>query len=150
MPQCSARRWRDREPALAQLVGDPHLAEGGLLNRELDDRRLDLRGDPVLQHRLAPADLLQRQLAAFVVQLLEAVEAVARIAHHLAGLAYIPELLGELQQADLGADDLLFSGHDGVLSNRRDGALRHPDRSAPRLGCRCAVDQAATVRLSLS
>ena len=83
-------------------------------------------------------------------QLLKAVEAVARIAHHLAGLAHIVELLGELQQADLGADDLLFSGHDGVLSNRRGGTLRHPDRSAPRLGYRCAVDQDTTVRLNLS
>src|SRR5262249_49249920 len=31
--------------------------------------------------------------------------------HHLAGLADIAELLGELQQANLGADDLLFSRH---------------------------------------
>ena len=53
-----------------------------LRNRERNHRLLDLRGDPVPQHRLAPADLLQRQLAAFVVQLLEAVEAVARVAHH--------------------------------------------------------------------
>ena len=34
-------------------------------------------GDPVLQDRLAPRNLLQRELAAFVVKLLEAVEAVA-------------------------------------------------------------------------
>jgi hypothetical protein len=30
-------------------------------------------------------------------------------AHHLAGLADIAELLGKLQQANLGADNLLFS-----------------------------------------
>ena len=41
--------------------------------------------------------------------------------------------------------------HKTVLNEfYRGGALRHPDRSAPRLGSRCAVDQAATVRLSLS
>jgi hypothetical protein len=32
----------------------------------------------------------------------------------LAGLARIAELLGQLQQSDLGADDLLFGVHDGV------------------------------------
>jgi hypothetical protein len=36
------------------------------------------------------------------------------------------------------ADDLLFGRH-GVLQCRRGGALRHPNRSAPRLGLRFAV-----------
>src|SRR5205085_1045791 len=39
------------------------------------------------------------------------VEAVAAVAEHLAGLADIAELLGQLQQPDLGSDDLLFLGH---------------------------------------
>src|SRR5262249_48968792 len=52
--------------------------------------------------------------AALVVQLLKPVEAVAAVAHHFTGLADIAELLGELQQANLGTDDLLFSRH-GVL-----------------------------------
>ena len=60
------------------------------------------------------------------------------------------QLFGKLKQSNLGADDLLFGGHNGVLSNRRGGALRHPDRSASRLGYRCAVDQDTTVRLNLS
>ena len=90
---------------------------------------LDLRRDPVLQHRLLAADLLQRQLAAFVVQLLEPVEAVAAVAHHLAGLADIAELLGQLQQADLGPDDLLFSRH-GVLQCAEAGRFATP--TAPR------------------
>ena len=50
------------------------------------------------------------------------------------------QLFGKLKQSNLGADDLLFGGHNGVPSNRRGGALRHPDRSASRLGYRCAVD----------
>jgi hypothetical protein len=38
-----------------------------------------------------------------------------------------------------------------VSSNRRGGALRHPDRSAPRLGLRFAVgNQDTDVRLSFS
>jgi hypothetical protein len=43
--------------------------------------------------RLPATDLLQRQLAAFVVQLFKAIEAVAAVPHHLAGLADIAELL---------------------------------------------------------
>src|SRR4029453_18268155 len=50
-----------------------------------DHRLLDLRRCTVLQDRLSATDLLQRQLAAFVVELLEAVEAVAAVSHHLAG-----------------------------------------------------------------
>src|SRR6266550_2837693 len=57
--------------------------------------------DAVFQHWLLATDLLQRQLAAFVVKLLEAIEAVAAIAHHLAGLAHIAKLLGKLQEPDL-------------------------------------------------
>src|SRR3712207_8467707 len=49
--------------------------------------------------------------SAFVVEFLEAVEAVARVAQHLAGLADIAELAGQLQQPNLGADDLLLLCH---------------------------------------
>jgi hypothetical protein len=68
-----------------------------------------------------------------VIQLLKPVKAVSAVTHHLAGLADIAELFGKLQQANLGADDFLFSRH-GVLQCAEAGALRHPDRSAPRLG----------------
>src|SRR5690348_5233741 len=57
------------------------------VDRHLDDGGLNLGGRAVLQDRLAAADLLQRQLAAFVIHLLEPVEAVAAVAEHLAGLA---------------------------------------------------------------
>ena len=43
------------------------------------------------------AHLLQGELAAFVIALLEPVKAVAAIAGHLASLAHIAELLGELK-----------------------------------------------------
>ena len=53
----------------------------------------------------------QRDLAALLVQLLEPIEAVPAVSHHLAGLADIAELLGEFEQANLGADNLLIFGH---------------------------------------
>jgi hypothetical protein len=67
---------------------------GRLLNRQRHHRLLDLDRRAVLQDRLLAADLLQRQLATFVGQLLEPVKAVAAVAHHFAGLADIAELLG--------------------------------------------------------
>src|SRR4051812_20682729 len=114
-----------------------NLTEGGLLDGQHYDGVLDLLRHAILQHWLLAADFLQSQFAALVVELLEAVEAVAAVAHHLAGLADIAELLRKLQQANLGTDDLLFSRHDVLQC--RGGALRHPDRSAPRLGLRFAV-----------
>ena len=47
------------------------------------------------------ADLLQRRFATFVVQLLEPVEAIPAVAHHLAGRADVAELLGQFKQSDL-------------------------------------------------
>ena len=129
---------RDHKPVLAQFVGDAQLSECRLLEGKRNDRVFDLLRHAVLQYRLLAADLLQRHLAACVVKLLEAVEAIAAVTHHLAGLADITELFGELQQSNFGADDLLFSRH-GVLQCAEAGRFRHPDRSAPRLGSRFAV-----------
>src|SRR2546427_5406671 len=68
LPHATHAGRRDREPALPQLVGDADLAE----SRLLDGNRgvFDLLCDAVFQHWLLAADLLQRQLAAFVVKLL--------------------------------------------------------------------------------
>jgi hypothetical protein len=76
---------------------DAHLAERRLLGRESDDRVFDLLGHAVLQHGLLAADLCQRQLAAFLLKFLKAVEAVARIPEHLASLADVAKLLGKLE-----------------------------------------------------
>ena len=79
-----------------------------------------------------------------------AVEFVAAIAHHLAGLTDIAELPGKLQQSNFGTNDFLFGGH-GVLQCAEAWALRHPGRSAPRPGLRFAVGkQDTSVRLSFS
>src|SRR5262249_4933393 len=119
---------------LPQFVGDADLAEGRLLERQRNDRVLDLLGTRDSSARVLAADLLQCQFAAFIVELLEAVEAVAAVAHHFAGLADIAELLGELQQSNFGADDLLFGGHS-VLSIRRAG--RYATSTAPRAAPAC-------------
>jgi hypothetical protein len=100
--------WGDRQPALLQLIGNANLSKGRLLNCERDNGILNVLWHTVLQHRLLTADLLQRQLTACVVEFFEPVKAVPAVAHHLASLADVAELLGELQQSNFGADDLLF------------------------------------------
>jgi hypothetical protein len=107
LPDAAYAEGRDGKALLLQLVGHPGLAPGRLLDRHCDDGLLDLRVDAVLQGRLAPADFDQRHLAAGLVQVLEAVEAVPGEAQHLAGLADVAELLGQFQHAEFAADDLL-------------------------------------------
>jgi hypothetical protein len=134
LPHGTHAGGRDGVAALADLVGDPDLAEGGLLQGQRDDLHLDLGRRAVLQDRLAAGQFLQGELAAGLIKLLEAIEAVARVAHHLAGLADIAELLGQFQQPDLHADDLLLVRHGGVLSNAEAGRCApRPLRARPRL-----------------
>ena len=138
---------RDRQAALGQFVGDAHLAPGRLFDRQGDNRRLDLRRHPVLQDWLSPRYLLQREFAAFVVELLEAVKAVARVAHHLAGLADIAELLGQFEQAGLGPDDLLVLGHGLCPLERHGGGCATPTSSAPAMA-HVVLRRTPSVRLS--
>src|SRR5262249_60983390 len=121
----------DVNPTLPQLVGDTDLAERRLLGGKSYDGVFDILRHAVLQHRLLAADLLQGQLAAFVVKLLETIEAVAAIAHHLAGFADVAELLGKLQQSNFGADDLLFGSHGVLQSPRRGAAAPRPAPPPP-------------------
>ena len=79
LPHAAHSGGRDRQPLPLEHLRDPNLAPGWLFDRHRDYCLLDFRGSAVLQHRLAAADLLQRQLAAFVVELLKAVEAVAAV-----------------------------------------------------------------------
>ena len=50
---------------------DPDLAEGGLLKRQSKDQRLNLGRRAVGQKRLAPRQLLKRQLASSLVEILK-------------------------------------------------------------------------------
>src|SRR5437762_8493226 len=133
LPHATHTGGGKRQPTPLQRLRYPHLAPGRLLDCHLDRRLFDVRRRPVLQDRLAAADLLQRQLAAFVVQLLEPIKAVAAVPHHLAGLADIAELLGQFQEPDLRSDDLLFLGHI-VISVPPEGGSRSQlgVRTAPR------------------
>src|SRR5262245_17787875 len=133
-PHATHAGGRDYKPVLPQFVSDTQLSECRLLEGERNDRVFDLLRHAVLQDRLLAADLLQRQLATFVVEFLEAVEAVAAIAHHLAGLADIAELLGKLQQPNFRADDLLFGRH-GVLQCAEAGRFATPTTPRPASAC---------------
>jgi hypothetical protein len=85
------------------------------------------------QYRLFAADLLQRQLTAFVVQFFEAIKAVTAITHHGAGLADISELLGESSSPTL-ARIIFCSVVMVVLQSAEAGRYATPTSSAPRLG----------------
>src|SRR5262249_27628072 len=93
-----SRSWRShtqRTPAGETvspriLSCNADLSGGRLLDGQRYDGVLDLLRHAVLQHWLLAADFLQGQFAALVVELLEPVEAVAAVAHHLAGLADPP------------------------------------------------------------
>jgi len=125
LPDAADAGGGDGHAALPEFVGDPHLAERRLLDGEFDDSLFDRRLDAVLQHRLAPGHFRQRDFAAFLVEFLEAVEAVAAVAHDLAGLGDIAQLPAQLQQPDLGPDHLAFCRHRvGSLDGAREGT--HP------------------------
>src|SRR5215831_11663087 len=115
LPHAAHTSGRDRQAPPLQHFRHPHLAPGRLLNRQVDRRLFDFRRGAVLQNRFAAADLLQRQLAAFVIQLLEAVKAVPAVAHHLTGLAHVTKLFGQFEQTDLRSDNLLVLGHSRDL-----------------------------------
>ena len=138
-------------PALPQFVGNAYLTEGRLLDRQRCHGILDLLRHAVLQHRLLAADFLQGQFAVLVVELLEPVEAVAAVAHHfiLQSLADIAELLGKLQQANLGADDLLFSRHC-VLQCAEAGRFAIPTAPRPASARDSPWGQDTSARLSFS
>ena len=63
-PDAAHARGRNGEPALAELVGDAHLAERRLLDGKFHNGAFDLLGDAVLEHRLLPGDFGERDLAA--------------------------------------------------------------------------------------
>jgi len=67
----------DEQATLGELIGHAYLAKGRLLQSDLDHRFFHVLFDPVLRAGLASADLAQRQLPTFLVQLFEAVKAIS-------------------------------------------------------------------------
>jgi hypothetical protein len=131
-----------------RLVRGARLAPGGFLDGRRHHRGLDLGRHPVLRVGLGLGDLGQRQLAALLVQIAEAAEAVARVAHHPTGLRHAAQLLRQLQQADLGLDHLAFGRRHGMLSGAtgRGAALRLWLRAPASVPTefRCPSDQIKT------
>jgi len=108
VPDASAR---DRVPLFREFVGHAVLAPGGLLQRERNHALLKIGRESVAQIGLASTDFPQGFFTPGCIQLLEPVDAVAAVAHDLAGLRRIPELLRQIEDPDLGVDDLLLSRH---------------------------------------
>jgi hypothetical protein len=64
-------------------------------------------------------------------------------------LAHVAELLDKLQQPNFRADDLLFSGHGGVLQSAEAGRSATPTAPRPASAIVVPGGQDTTVRLSL-
>src|ERR1700759_3947451 len=140
-PNAAYAKRRHLGAALLQLVGGPRLAPGGLVDGHSHDHRLDLRRGAVLQIGLGACDLGQRKIPTLLIQIPEAIEAIARIAHHSAGLGHAAQLLSQLQQPDLSLDHLTLGGrHDGLPGETgRGAALRlwlRPPASSPTVSNR--------------
>jgi hypothetical protein len=148
LPHAAHAGRRDRVATLADLVGYPDLAKGRLLQGQLDDDCLDLGRRAIRQQRLASRELLKGDFAPSIIQLLEAVEAVARVAHHLAGLADVAELPGKFQQANFSPNDLLLFRHRRCPLERRGRALRTP--TTPRPASASPQPMTPSVRLSVN
>ena len=104
----------------------------------------------VLQHRLLAADFGQRQFAVLFVELLEAVEAIATVAHDLAAWHTLPRCLASSSSPTF-ARMIFCSVVMVVFSNPPRRGATQP-RPAPRPASAIVVPggQNTTVRLSFS
>ena len=116
-PHATHPAWGNESSLFGEFVGDPVLAPRGLLDREGHDDLLEFTPDAIPQVGFAAADFAQRFFAARRIQLLEAIEAVTAVAHYLARLRHIPELLRKLQDSDFRLDNLLLSRHALSMSD---------------------------------
>jgi hypothetical protein len=85
--------------------------KAGFSRGDLHDCLLDVFFDSIPETGFASADLAQGQLATLLVQLFEAVKAVAGVPHHLACLRNAAQQLAELQQPHFVLDDFFFGAH---------------------------------------
>ncbi len=82
----------DEDALLAQLVGDPDLAVGRIVDGVFDNGVLGFEIDPVLEIGRPARPLQQRLDAAILDRVPVAVKCIARQAHDLTGLRDIAEL----------------------------------------------------------
>ena len=80
---------------LEQLGCGADLAVGGVVEGDVDNRRLDFFGDPVTRVRLAAADFPQAFKTVLFVTLLQSLERVAGVAEGAAGRADVAEVRAE-------------------------------------------------------
>jgi hypothetical protein len=108
----------NRETVLSQLVGKADPAEGRLLDRQRAMASSIACSTRFFNTGFLQANFLQGQFAALVVELLEPVEAVAAVAHHLAGLADIAAaaLFDHPERRRIATDTLIVqNNHRRVL-----------------------------------
>src|SRR5690349_2109771 len=113
----NAARQRDAAPLFGELIRDAMLAPRRLVDGHRYHCPVKIGGDAIAEIGFPTADLAQRLFAAGLVQVFEAVEAVAAIAHHLARWRHVRKLLSKFQYAHFGLDDLLLSRHALSMSD---------------------------------
>lgn len=77
--------------------------------------RVPLGSHAILEERCLSGNLLEDGLAASLLPLLKAIEAIAAIAHQPTGLGNIVELLGSLTDTHLSLDAFLVRRHGPLL-----------------------------------
>lgn len=87
---------------LTQFVRHPDLSGGWIVDGKGEDGLLYRIVHAVLEIRSAPFFVRQRLQSGAFLDVLDAVERVARHAHHPASLRHIAQLVGQIQQAILG------------------------------------------------
>jgi hypothetical protein len=103
---------RDLDAAQRQLVGDPHGAVAGMLQRVGQNRLLDLGRYPVGMRSPGAGQPVQQPLGTIGLEVApDLVKLLARIAHDLAGLADVGQLASQFEQAQLASCYLLLRGH---------------------------------------
>ena len=75
-PYAAHSAGRDQNTFLLQLVADSYLSKGRLVDRDRNNRFLDLRVDAVLDDGFLARDLLECRFATLVVEFLEPIETV--------------------------------------------------------------------------
>ena len=107
----------DLQAAQGQLVGDPHRAVGRVRQGMVEDRRLDLGGDPVRVRVPRPLHLVDQAGGTVgLVVAADLVELLPAVADQLAGPADVAEILRQLEQAELAPCYPLIRGHVDLLA----------------------------------
>src|SRR6476661_1104726 len=103
-PYAAYTASRDKQAFLSQFITNPLLTESRILKGNSYDGFFHFGINTVLEYGFTAGDFLKSGFAACVVQLFDAVKAVAGIAKQFAGLGNITQLFCQLQQPNLRFD----------------------------------------------